>query len=58
MPEFERNELNETGKMLALTLVLTNLLLLLIVGVMFWLVQTVISTQSRLSEIPRSLYQL
>jgi hypothetical protein len=43
----------ESGKMLALTMVLTNFLLLLVAGAVFWLVQTVLSENNRLSEVTR-----
>lgn len=42
----KRNETNESGKMMALTLALTNLLLLAVVIGVFWLAQVVL-TESR-----------
>ena len=48
-----RNELEESGKMLALTLTLTNVLLLTIGGGIFWLVQIILTDNIRLTEITR-----
>jgi hypothetical protein len=46
-------EIKESGKMLALTMVLTNFLLLLVAGGLVWLVQAVLTRNSGLSEITR-----
>ena len=48
-----RDETCETGKMLALTMVLTNFLLLAVAGSVFWLVQEVLTENIRLTEITR-----
>jgi len=48
-------ETNESGKMMALTLALTNFLLLAVVVAAFWLVLTVLNENSRLSEITRRI---
>ena len=49
----KRDEIDESGKMLALTMVLTNLLLLVIAGGVFWLVQLILTENIRLTEITR-----
>jgi hypothetical protein len=48
-----RDEISESGKMLALTMVLTNFLLLAVSGGVFWLVRLVLSENHRLAEITR-----
>ena len=48
-----RNEQEESGKMLALTLTLTNVLLLAIGGGIFWLVQVILTDNLLLTEITR-----
>ncbi|MBS1794636.1 MAG: hypothetical protein JSS81_12320 [Acidobacteria bacterium] len=53
MLDNNRNETNESGKMLALTLVLTNFLLLAIVGGVFWLVQLLLSQTGQLNFLTR-----
>ena len=46
-----RNEREESGKIFALTIGLTNFLLLMIVGGVFWLVQIILTQHNRLNEI-------
>ena len=48
-------ETNESGKMFALTMVLTNFLLLLVAGGIFRLVQVVLTETNHLGEITRGL---
>ena len=49
----KRDEIDESGKMLALTMILTNLLLIVIAGGVFWLVQLILTENIRLTEITR-----
>jgi len=46
-------EIKESGKMFALTMVLTNFLLLAVTVGIFWLVQTILTENTRLTEITR-----
>ena len=46
-------EITESGKALALTVVLTNILLILMAGGIFWLVQILLSQPSRLEFLVR-----
>jgi hypothetical protein len=48
-----RDEIKESGKMFALTMVLTNFLLLAVTVGIFWLVQAILTENSRLTEIAR-----
>jgi hypothetical protein len=48
-----RDEIKESGKMFALTMLLTNLLLLLVAGGVFRLVQIILAENIRLTEIAR-----
>ena len=48
-----RDEIKESGKMFALTMLLTNLLLLLVAGGVFRLVQIILAENIRLTEITR-----
>jgi hypothetical protein len=48
-----RDEIKESGKMFALTMVLTNFLLLAVTVGIFWLVQTILTENARLTEITR-----
>ena len=48
-------ETYESGKMMALTLTLTNFLLLAIVGLVFWLAQMILTENSRIDEITRRI---
>lgn len=51
----ERNEIKESGKIFALTIVLTNFLLLAIAGTLVWIVQMVLTENIRLHELTRGL---
>ena len=53
MLKHNRIEIKESGKMLALTMALTNLLLLAVGGGIFRLVQLVIAGNNHLTEIAR-----
>ena len=46
-------EPNESGKMMALTLALTNFLLLAVVIGVFWLAQTILSEGNQLNQFAR-----
>jgi hypothetical protein len=46
-------EIKESGKMLALTMALTNFLLLAVVGGISWLVQLIFTENNHLTEIAR-----
>ena len=48
-----RNETNESGKMMALALVLTNILLLAVAGGVFWLAQTLLTESRQLHILTR-----
>ena len=49
----EQNEIKESGKIFALTMVLTKFLLLAIAGSVIWLAQTVLTESIRLQELTR-----
>mgnify|MGYP000507025688 CR=1 FL=1 len=51
-------ETNESGKMLALTLALTNFLLLAVVVGVFWLVETIISEGDKLNQLAQGFRML
>lgn len=53
-----KQETNESGKMLALTLALTNFLLLAVVIGVFWLVQFIISEGNKLNQISQGFRML
>ena len=46
-------EIKESGRMLALTMILTNLLLLAVAGAVVWFVQIVMTGNDRLHPITR-----
>ena len=46
-------EIKESGKIFALTMVLTNFLLLAVTAGIFWLVQLILNENGRLTEITR-----
>ena len=46
-------EIGESGKIFAMTLVLMNILIVTIIGGMFWLVQIIIMQISQLNDISR-----
>ena len=53
MRENNREETEESGKILALTLALMNILILTVVIGMFWLVQIIISQINQLNDLAR-----
>lgn len=53
-----KQETNESGKMMALTLALTNFLLLAVVIGIFWLAQFIISEGDKLSQLARGFRML
>lgn len=48
-----KKEITESGKIMALTVILMKLLLLVIAGGIFWLIQFVISQQNQLDSLFR-----
>ena len=58
MLENNGQEIKESGKMMAVTMVLTNFLLLVVTGGIFWLVQLIISDNGRLNAITREFILL
>jgi len=58
MLENNGQEIKESGKMMAVTMILTNFLLLVVTGGIFWLVQLIISDNGRLTAITREFILL
>jgi len=48
-----KDEIKESGKMLALTIALTNFLLLVVVAGAIWLGQLILAENNRLAELSR-----
>lgn len=53
MRKENEKESNESEKVFALTIVLTNILLLTVAGGIFWLVQLIVSEQNRFDNLVR-----
>ena len=49
----QEKEIEESGKMLAFTMVLLKILMLTIIGGIFWLVQIVLAWQSQFDDLLR-----
>ena len=49
----KEKEIEESGKMLAFTMVLMKILMLTIIGGIFWLVQIVLAWQSQFNDLLR-----
>lgn len=50
-------ETKESGRMFALTIVLTNLLIAAVVGITFWLGQSILTETIRLNDLARGFNQ-
>ena len=49
-------EIGESGKIFAMTLVLMNILIVTIIGGMFWLVQIIIMQINQLNDLTHGFY--
>ena len=56
MRKNNENEIGESGKIFAMTLVLMNILIVTIIGGMFWLVQIIIMQINQLNDLTHGFY--